>query len=113
MGPLPIVVWLQAQPQDAPLWADPLFMMVAIFAIFYLLLIRPQSKQRKEHEEMLKTVTKDDEVVTSGGIHGKVTGETDDVLTVEIANVKGERVRIKVDRRSIERRTSRAGGDES
>ncbi|MEW6488046.1 MAG: preprotein translocase subunit YajC [Thermodesulfobacteriota bacterium] len=63
--------------------------LVAMFAIFYFLLIRPQQKRAKEHKAMIEGLRRGDEVVTSGGIHGKVTGVTDDVVTLEIApNVK-------------------------
>jgi len=51
---------------------------------------------------MLKAIEKGDDIVTTGGLHGKVTGVTDDVLTVEIAVLKGERVRVKVSRSAIE-----------
>ncbi len=101
----PALVWLQAQPS---IFNNPFVPMVLVFGIFYLLLIRPQQKQRKEHEAMLQSIGRGDEVVTTGGIHGRVTGAADEVLTVEIANLKGERVRIKVDRAHIERRTSQA-----
>jgi len=111
MNALPAVIWLQGQ--EPGLFGSFLVPMVMVFAIFYLLLIRPQNKQRQEHEKMLASVAKDDEVVTTGGLHGKVVGATDEVLTLEIANVKGERVRVKVDRKSVERRTARAGGGES
>ena len=91
-----------------------MFPLVLIFVVFYFLLIRPQQKKQKDQEAMLKAITKGDDVVTAGGLHGKVTGVTDDVLTVEIANVKGERVRVKVDRKNIDRRTARAaGGDDA
>ena len=50
----------------------PVFMYGAIFAIFYFVLIRPQSKQRKEHEELIRAVKKGDEVVTAGGLIGEV-----------------------------------------
>jgi preprotein translocase subunit YajC len=110
MNALPVAVWLQTQSAN-PLNSF-LVPMVMVFAIFYLLLIRPQNKQRKEHEQMMKSVDKGDEVVTTGGLHGSVVGATDDVLTLEIANVKGERVRVKVDRKNVERRTARAGGEE-
>ena len=50
----------------------PVFMYGAIFAIFYFILIRPQSKQRKEHEELIRAVKKGDEVVTAGGLIGEV-----------------------------------------
>src|SRR6476660_6254420 len=50
----------------------PIFMYGAIFAIFYFILIRPQSKQRKEHEELIRAVKKGDELVTAGGLIGEV-----------------------------------------
>lgn len=50
----------------------PIFMYGAIFAIFYFILIRPQSKQRKEHEALIRAVKKGDEVVTAGGLVGEV-----------------------------------------
>ena len=76
--------------------------MIAIFLIFYLLLIRPQQRRQREHEKTLAAIEKGDRVVTAGGLHGTVTGVTDDVLTVEIAAVRGERVRVKVSRARIE-----------
>lgn len=109
----PLAIWLQAQaPSPLNSFLVP---MVLVFAIFYLLLIRPQNKQRQEHQKMLASVDKGDEVVTAGGLHGRVVGTADEVLTLEIANVKGERVRVKVDRKSIERRTARGseGGEEA
>jgi preprotein translocase subunit YajC len=87
--------------------------MIAIFLIFYLLLIRPQQKRQKGHEEELAGIQKGDDVVTGGGIHGRVTGVTDDVLTVEIAALKGERVRVKVDRARVDRVVKTKEGEES
>lgn len=75
---------------------------ILIFFIFYFLLIRPQAKRQKEQQQMLESIEKGDNVVTAGGIHGKVTGVTDDVLTLEIAALKGERVRVKVSRERID-----------
>jgi preprotein translocase subunit YajC len=49
-----------------------IFQIVAIFAIFYFVMIRPQQKQRKDHEERLRNLKRGDEVVTTGGIIGKV-----------------------------------------
>ena len=78
-------------------------MMGAIFLIFYFLLIRPQQRRQKEHEEKLKGIVKGDSVVTSGGLHGKVVGVADEVLTVEIAALKsGDRVRVKVQRGRVD-----------
>jgi preprotein translocase subunit YajC len=74
-----------------------------ILLIFYFLLIRPQQRKQKEHERMIKGVERGDSVVTAGGVHGRVTGVSEDVLTVEIAALKGgDRVRVKVDRSRID-----------
>lgn len=61
------------------------FPFILIFIVFYFLLIRPQQKQRKEHEEMLKTLAKNDEVVTTGGVHGTIVNvkETTVVLRID------------------------------
>ena len=61
-------------------------MLVLIFAIFYFLLIQPQSKRIKQHRAMVKALKRGDEVVTSGGIIGKIIKvDSDDVISVEIA----------------------------
>jgi len=104
-------VLLQAGP---PAQGSPLGMLLpigAIFLIFYFLLIRPQQKKQKETEEMIKSIEKGTTVATVGGLHGKVTGATDDVLTLEIASLKGERVRIKIDRNKVERVIVDKGGE--
>ena len=59
--------------------------MVAIFVVFYFLLIRPQQKRAKETKAMLEALQKGDEVVTAGGVVGKVSKLTDSYATVEIA----------------------------
>lgn len=74
-----------------------LIQLILVFAIFYFLLIRPQQKKMKEHEDMLASIKPKDEVVTGGGIYAKVIGTEDDKLIVEIA--KG--VEIKVSRSSV------------
>lgn len=71
--------------------------LILMFAIFYFLLIRPQQKKAKIHKEMIAAVKKGDRVVSSGGLHGVVTGLTDDVITLEIA----PKVRVKVSRGSV------------
>ena len=91
----------------ALLWAVPreggnaglifLVQMVLIFGIFYFLLIRPQSKERKRHEDMLKAVKKGDEIVTNGGIIGKVVHVEEKRLIIKTA----ESTRITVDRGRI------------
>ena len=71
--------------------------LVLVFAVFYFLLIRPQQKKAKEHEQMLGRLKKHDEVMTSGGIYGKVVALTDDVVTLEVAS----NVRLRVHRPQI------------
>ena len=71
--------------------------LILIFVVFYFLLIRPQQKKAKEHQNYLANLRKGEKVVTSGGIHGQITGITDTVITLEIA----ENVRIKVNRGAI------------
>lgn len=71
--------------------------MILIFVVFYLLLIRPQQKKAKEHKLMLEHLKKGDAVITQGGLYGKVTGMSDNVVTIEIA----DKVRVRVSRPSI------------
>jgi preprotein translocase subunit YajC len=71
-----------------------LIQMVLIFAIFYFLLIRPQAKERKKQEDMLKALKKGDEIITSGGIIGKIVHVDENRLTVKT----GENTRLTVDR---------------
>ena len=60
--------------------------MIAIFVVFYFLLIRPQQKKAKETRAMLAALQKGDEVVTAGGIVGKISKLGDQYATIEIAN---------------------------
>ena len=107
MNELQAIQLAQAGPEGAPEEGGGgglggIFLpMIALFVIMYALIIRPQQRQQKEHRQMVAAVERGDQVVTSGGLHGKVTGISDDVLTVEIA----ERVRVKVNRSAISNRT--------
>ena len=58
---------------------------------------------------MLKSIEKGDQVVTAGGLHGKVVGTAEDTLTLEIAALKGERVRVKVARAKVDAKQAQAG----
>lgn len=85
--------------QSSPTQGFGIFLpIVFMFAIFYLLIIRPQQKQAKKHQEKLKSLKKGDQVITSGGIHGKIFGIADSVLTLEIA----DNLKIKVERSAIQ-----------
>lgn len=77
------------QPQPNPLVS--MFPLILIFIIFYFLLIRPQQKKQREHAEVLKKLEKNDEVVTTGGIHGTIVNVKDTTVTLRIDdNVKIE-----------------------
>ena len=76
--------------------------LIALFLLMYAIIIRPQQRQQKEQRAMVAAVQKGDAIVTSGGIHGRVTGVSDDVLTVEIA----ERVRVKMNRSAVASRVT-------
>jgi preprotein translocase subunit YajC len=71
--------------------------LILMFVVFYFLLIWPQQKKAKAHRQVLSNLQKGDNVVTSSGIYGTITGLTDTVVTLEIA----EKVRIKMARSSI------------
>jgi preprotein translocase subunit YajC len=74
-----------------------IIMLVIMFAIFYFLLIRPQQKRAKEHKQLIESLKVGDQVVTAGGIHGKVAAVQDTVVMLEVATG----VKIKVNRSSV------------
>ncbi|MBI3087496.1 MAG: preprotein translocase subunit YajC [Candidatus Omnitrophica bacterium] len=76
-----------------------LFPFVMMFAIFYLLVFRPQAKVRKAHEQMLKNLKKHDEVVTGGGIFGTVVNIKEQSVTLRV----DENVRLEVEKSAITR----------
>lgn len=71
--------------------------LILLFIVFYFLLIRPQQKKAKTQKLFLENLKKGEEVVTSGGLYGKITGITNDTITLEIA----EKIRVKVLKSSI------------
>ena len=90
----------------SPAWAQDaqpgggveLIVMIGIFfVIMYFLLIRPQQKRTKEHKELVASLTKGDEVVTSGGILGKVAAIEDSFIALEVQSG----VKIKVQKHSV------------
>jgi len=79
--------------------ADPMTSLIffgGMILIFYFILIRPQSKRAKEHREMVSGLAKGDEVVTSGGLLGKITEVGDQFITLEIA----DNVQVKVQKQA-------------
>jgi preprotein translocase subunit YajC len=89
--------WAQAGAPSSSGQLAPLLMMVVFIAIFYFLLIRPQQKKAKDHQSMLSKLSVGDEVVTSGGILGRITDVGDTFVTLEIA----DSVRIKVQKGQV------------
>ena len=76
-----------------------ILMMVVMFGIFYFILIRPQVRRQREHTAMLAKLGKGDEVITRGGLIGKITGISEDnVLVLELQ----EKVRVRVPRAYVE-----------
>ncbi|MFW5731158.1 MAG: preprotein translocase subunit YajC [Desulfonatronovibrionaceae bacterium] len=71
--------------------------LILMFAIFYFLLIRPQQKKAKEHRQVLANLKRGDNVLTNGGLYGRITDIQNDVLTIEI----GDKVQVKTNRAYI------------
>jgi preprotein translocase subunit YajC len=71
--------------------------LIVIFAVFYFLLIRPQMKRSKEHRQLVAGLSKGDEVVTNGGLLGRITDVTESFVTVELA----DNVQVKIQRQAV------------
>lgn len=83
-----------AMAQQGPTGAEPNFLvsmvpLILIFVVFYFLLIRPQSKRAKEHKQMVEALKKGDEVVTNGGLLGRITDVGDNFIRLEVADLEG------------------------
>lgn len=76
---------------------EMLLMMSVFFAIMYFMIIRPQQKRAKEHKQMLEALSKGDEIVTGGGILGKVAGINDNFIELAIA----DNVTVKVQKQAV------------
>ena len=74
-----------------------ILILVVFFAVFYFLMIRPQQKKAKDHRNMISSVSKGDEIITSGGLLAVVTNVADDYLTVQLA----EGVEVKLQKQAI------------
>ncbi len=91
-----------AWAEAAPAAGDPsgfasLVPLILIFVIFYFLLLRPQIKRAKEHKQMVGSLTKGDEVVTSGGLLGRIVKVDDNFVSLEVA----DGVRVKVQKSAV------------
>ena len=89
-----------AWAQDGAAQGDPMIMFLwlgGIFVLFYFLLIRPQNKKQKEHRQMVEALASGDEIVTSGGILGKITDVGEQFLAVQVA----DNVTVKIQRHTV------------
>jgi preprotein translocase subunit YajC len=90
--------WAQeAAPGAAPPQLFSMLPLIMIGIVFYFLLLRPQQQKAKEHRTLLANLKKNDEVITAGGLYGRVAVLADDVVTLEIA----PNVRVRVSRAQI------------
>jgi preprotein translocase subunit YajC len=71
--------------------------LIFIFAVFYFMLIRPQMKRAKEHKQLIASLNKGDEVITNGGLLGKITNVSEDFVTLELA----DNLQIKLQRQAV------------
>lgn len=71
--------------------------LIVIFAVFYFMLIRPQMKRSKEHRQLVSNLSKGDEVITNGGLLGRITEVSDSFVTLELA----DNIQIKLQRQAV------------
>jgi len=90
--------WAQAAPGGAGGGMESIFLIVAMFAVLYFLMIRPQMKRAKEHKAMVDGLQKGDEVVTAGGVLGRISKMGDAHVSLEIA----PNVEIQVQRSAVQ-----------
>ncbi len=98
----------QGDQGGASQWTSFVLPLVAIFALYYFLLHMPQKKRQQERQKMLEAMKKGDEVMTTGGILGTITGITDKVATLEIA----PKVRIRVAKAHVTEVVNKTGAEE-
>ncbi len=75
-----------APPGGPAAMISQMFPLIVIFGIFYLLVLRPQQKEKKKHAEMLNNLKRGDQIITTGGIHGSVVGFKEQLLEVKISD---------------------------
>jgi preprotein translocase subunit YajC len=97
MNSLIPAAWAQAGGASTSSQFAPVLMMVVFVGIFYFLLIRPQQKKAKDHQNMVAKLSAGDEVVTSGGILGRIIEVSDAFITLEVA----DSVRLKIQKGQI------------
>ena len=99
-----------AQDAPSPFWQSPqMLILVAMFAIFYFFLIRPNTQREKQRREMLSSLSKGDSVVTAGGIHGTIVGMNEKSVVLRVSD--DPPVKMEFQRSSVSRVTPRDSED--
>ena len=83
--------------EQSPTFFDPTFLLFGFMILIYFLMIRPENKRRKTHQDMLASLEVGEEIVTAGGILGKVSKLTDQYIELSIA----DNTKIKIQKTSI------------
>ena len=86
---------------DAPSALTSMLPIILMFVILYFLMIRPQMKRQKEHRNLVANLAKGDEVMTGGGILGRISKVNDNYVTLEVADLADKPVEILVQRQSV------------
>jgi preprotein translocase subunit YajC len=94
---MPGIAYAQGGGVGGPGALVSLMPIALMFVVLYFLLIRPQQRRTREHETLIQNLKRNDEIVTSGGIYGRIQAATDKVLVVEIA----PNVRIRLERAQV------------
>ena len=84
-------------PANQSPFASMLFPIILIYVIFYFILIRPQRKEQKEHKEIINNIKKNDEVVTTGGIHGTIVNVKENTFMLRV----DDNVKIEINKNTV------------
>jgi preprotein translocase subunit YajC len=103
MSSIPFISDAYAQAAGAPAEPTftPLILLGVMLVFFYLILVRPQQKRQKELKAMIDALGKGDEVVTTGGLVGRITEMSDQFVTLQVASAGGQPVAVSVQRSAV------------
>ena len=107
MGPGVSTAWAQTGEAAGPPPFYNIGFIVLMFAIFYFVLLRPEQRRRKQHDKLIAEVKRNDQVVLSCGLHGRVVALAEKLVTIEVA----PKVQMQFDRSSIQTVETLSGGE--